>query len=381
MPICAEWLWSVRVNGRSIVRVNVPRALLLLLTLAATPFPLSAQSPAAAAAPAIRDGSHDFDFHIGTWSTRVRRRLAPLTGSNEWVEMNGTTTVRKVWGGRANLVELEADGPKGPFRGLSLRLYHPEAGQWSLHFANAADGEMAQPTVGQFHGELRDIRGEFYDQETLRGRAILVRFVISGITPSAVHFEQAFSDDGGKTWEVNWIADDTRIAEGTLVDTPGFRLTSTSFAAGATLSERTLLDGLDCHGANASPALQWTGAPAGTKSFAVILDDYEARYADGFIHWAVYNLPATTTSLAENAGAPEGDLAGGGRHAWNDFLRRRYDGPCPPEGPPHQYRFTVFALDLPAIDDAGTPMTWRKLRAVIKGHILGQASLTGLRGH
>jgi Raf kinase inhibitor-like YbhB/YbcL family protein len=360
--------------------VTTKRALLSVLLYAAcagtTASAASAQGPAKPAAPAIRDGSRDFDFHIGTWRTHVRRLVGPLTGSSEWFEMNGTTTVRKVWDGRANLVELVADGPKGPFQGLSLRLYHPESGQWSLHYANA-DGEMAQPTVGQF----QDGRGEFYDQETYRGRAVLVRFVISGITPSSAHFEQAFSADGGKTWEVNWIADDTRVAEEAQNDTPGFRLASATFAAGATMPDSTVLDGLDCHGPNASPALQWTGAPAGTKSLALVLDDYEARYNDGFIHWAAYNIPATATSIPENAGATEPDLRGGGRNAYNDFLRRRYDGPCPPEGPAHKYRFTVYALDLPSIDDAGTPLTWRKLRAIIKGHILGQASLTGLRGH
>lgn len=322
---------------------------------------------ASTAMAAVRDGSHDFDFHIGTWRTHVRRRVAPLTGSEQWYDMNGTTVVRKVWGGRANLVELEADGPNGHFQGLSLRLYHPESGQWSLHFANAADGEIAQPTVGQF----RDGRGEFYDQETLRGRAIFVRFVISDIKPGSVHFEQAFSDDGGKTWEVNWIADDVRVE-----DTPGFQLTSTSFAPNGSLPDSTVLNGLDCRGANASPALRWSGAPAGTKSYALILDDYEARLGDGFIHWVAYNIPATVTALAENA-----ELKGGGRQAYNDFLRRRYDGPCPPEGPPHKYRFTIYALDLETIDDAGTPMTWRKLRAIINGHVLGQTSLTGLRGH
>ncbi|HEX8170638.1 MAG TPA: hypothetical protein VF824_08870 [Thermoanaerobaculia bacterium] len=159
-----------------------------------------------ALAEAKRDGSHDFDFHIGTWKTHLRRRLRPLTGSNEWVEMNGTTVVRKVWDGKANLVELDVTGSTGRFQGLSLRLYDPDARQWSLHYANAANGQMTEPTIGEF----RDGRGEFYDQETLNGRAILVRFVISNITPKSVHFEQAFSDDGGKTWELNWIADDTR---------------------------------------------------------------------------------------------------------------------------------------------------------------------------
>jgi Raf kinase inhibitor-like YbhB/YbcL family protein len=162
---------------------------------------------------------------------------------------------------------------------------------------------------------------------------------------------------------------------------PTFELTSSNFKEGGTLSDTTMLNGLDCHGPNRSPALRWKNAPAATKSFVLVLDDFEARGGDGFIHWAVYNLPANVTSLAENAGAADPDLAGGGRHAYNDFLKRSYGGPCPPEGPPHKYRFTIYALDLPTIDDAGTPMTWRKLRFIIHDHILAQASLTGLRGH
>ena len=158
-------------------------------------------------------------------------------------------------------------------------------------------------------------------------------------------------------------------------------LQSSTFAEGQSLPDRTILNGLDCHGQNVSPALAWSGVPAGTKSLVVVLDDFEARGGDGFIHWAVYNIPASVTHLDENAGAADPDLAVGARHAYNDFLRRSYGGPCPPEGPPHKYRFTVYALDLPAIDDAGTPMTWRKLRFIIRGHVLGQASLTGLRGH
>jgi hypothetical protein len=156
-----------------------------------------------------RDGQHDFDFEIGRWKTRLKRLLHPLTGSSTWVEYEGTTVVRKVWNGRANLVELEADGPAGHFEGLNLRLYNPQAHQWSLNFANSSGGTMSQPTIGEF----KNGRGEFFDQETLNGRAILVRFVISDITPNSCHFEQAFSDDGGKTWEVNWIATDTRVKD------------------------------------------------------------------------------------------------------------------------------------------------------------------------
>src|ERR1700738_4927637 len=157
--------------------------------------------------PTERDGQHDFDFEIGTWKTHLRRLVHPLTGSTTWVELEGTTVVRKVWNGRANLIDLEADGPEGHFEGLNLRLYNPQSHQWSLNFANSNDGPLSQPTVGAF----KNGRGEFYDQETLNGRAIFVRFVISDITASSCRFEQAFSDDGGKTWEVNWIATDTRL--------------------------------------------------------------------------------------------------------------------------------------------------------------------------
>jgi hypothetical protein len=166
------------------------------------------QTPTSAAAPpaAASDGSHDFDFEIGTWHTHLKRLLRPLTGSTTWVEYDGTSVVRTVWNGRANLLELEVDGPPGHIEALSLRLYDPQSHHWSLNFSNSSSGSMSTPTIGEF----KNGRGEFYSQETLNGRAILVRFIISDITPTSSHFEQAFSEDGGKTWEVNWIATDTR---------------------------------------------------------------------------------------------------------------------------------------------------------------------------
>jgi hypothetical protein len=173
--------------------------LLLLCTLA-----FAAEKPAPA-----RDGQRDFDFEIGTWKTRVSRRLQPLTGSNTWVQYEGTSVVRKLLNGDANLVELDVSGPAGRIEGVSLRLYNPESRQWSLNYASRQGGSLGPPTIGGF----KSGRGEFYGQETLGGRAILVRFVISDITPTSCRFEQAFSDDGGKTWEVNWIATDTRVDE------------------------------------------------------------------------------------------------------------------------------------------------------------------------
>jgi hypothetical protein len=188
---------------------------LYILVVALLPLQGSAQQNSKASkassprTPTERDGQHDFDFEIGTWKTHLSRLLHPLTGSTTWVEYEGTSVVRKVWNGSANLLELEADGPAGHFEGLSLRLYNPQAHQWSLNFANSRAGTLSQPTIGEF----KNGRGEFFDQETYNGRTIFVRFIISDITPNSCHFEQAFSDDGGKTWEVNWIATDTRMKE------------------------------------------------------------------------------------------------------------------------------------------------------------------------
>jgi hypothetical protein len=177
------------------------------------PLPAVESSRAASrtAAPArdvpATDGRRDFDFEIGTWKTRVRRLKRPLTGSTEWAEYEGTSVVTALSGGRANIVELDVAGPAGRIEGVSLRLYNPEARQWSLNFSNHAAGTLSPPVTGGF----RNGRGEFYGIETLGGRTILVRFVISDVTAGSARFEQAFSDDGGRTWEANWIATDTRL--------------------------------------------------------------------------------------------------------------------------------------------------------------------------
>ncbi len=155
----------------------------------------------------LRDGQHDFDFNFGTWKTYLKRLVRPLTGSTTWVEYEGTSVVRKVLGGRANLVELEVEGPSGRIDGLLLRLYNPQSRQWSLNYSTASGGTLFEP----MYGEFKDGRGEFFGLESLNGRAILVRFVILPITADSCRFEQSFSDDGGKTWELNWIATDVRV--------------------------------------------------------------------------------------------------------------------------------------------------------------------------
>jgi hypothetical protein len=156
---------------------------------------------------ARRDGQHDFDFEQGAWRTRVSRLRRPLSGSTDWIAYEGTSVVRPIWDGRANLVELDVAGAAGRIEGVALRLYDPQARQWSIHYAGSGSGRLGPPVTGAF----ADGRGEFHGQETFEGRAILVRFVVSDVTRDSCRFEQAFSEDGGRTWEANWIATDTRM--------------------------------------------------------------------------------------------------------------------------------------------------------------------------
>lgn len=155
-----------------------------------------------------RDGQHDFDFDFGTWKMHIRRLVHPLSGSPEWTDMEGTTVTNKIWNGRANLAVVEADGSPGHLELLALRLYDPQAHQWNISFATSDSGVLSVPAVGGFTGK----RGEFYDTELFHGRNILVRFSIWPVSPVEVRSEQAFSNDGGATWETNWINTYTRIS-------------------------------------------------------------------------------------------------------------------------------------------------------------------------
>jgi hypothetical protein len=157
-----------------------------------------------------RDGQHDFDFEIGSWKIHLKRLVHPLTGSNTWVEFDGTSVTHKVWDGRSQLEEFETDSPAaGHIEGLTLRLYNPESHQWSLYWANSKGGPIFPPQIGEF----KNGRGEFYAQDMLNGKSIFVRFIWSDTTTNTPHFEQSFSDDGGKTWEINWITDQTRVSD------------------------------------------------------------------------------------------------------------------------------------------------------------------------
>jgi hypothetical protein len=192
----------------------MPHALRRFWSLAAAltlPVPALAQQ-AATVCPTIAapdaDGQKDFDWEIGSWTTKLKRLKSPLSGSTTWLDYEGTSDVRPVMDGRANLVELKVAGAAGRIEGAALRLYNPQARQWSLNYVSAGGGVLTPAPVGSFHKGC----GEFYGQDSWNGRAILVRFVISDVTPNSARFEQAYSADGGKSWEVNWIAIDTRRA-------------------------------------------------------------------------------------------------------------------------------------------------------------------------
>ena len=185
----------------SIFRVSILAASLLIAGA-----PAAAQAPAAVAT--ATDHQHDFDFEFGAWKAHLRRLVKPLSGSTEWVELDGLSTVRKVWDGHADLGELSVANTTSHIEGLSLRTFNPATQQWSVYWANRKDGAVGTPPmVGRFEGD----RGLFYADDTFDGKPIRVRFIFTKRTPQAFRLELAFSADAGKTWEPIWIADFTLI--------------------------------------------------------------------------------------------------------------------------------------------------------------------------
>jgi hypothetical protein len=202
-------------NLLEILVMNVIRGVYGLILIAAifVSSPITSIAHAAAPGavppgdPATRDGQHDFDFSIGSWKTHITRLQKPLSGSTTWIKMEGTKTEHKIWNGRGHLEEIEADGPTGRMEGLTLFLYNPKAHQWSQTFASSRDGTLGSPLIGTF----KNGRGELFGQDTFNDKTILVRAIWSDITQDSHKFEQAFSVDGGKTWETNFIALLTRV--------------------------------------------------------------------------------------------------------------------------------------------------------------------------
>ena len=195
-------------------KINLPRActvltVILCLVCSAPALAETDSGDEKASKTSEREGQHDFDFELGSWKIHLKRRLHPLTGSNTWVEFDGTSVTRKLWDGRAQIEQFETDGTAGHIEGLTLRTYNPKTQEWKLYWANSKDGNVVVPQIGKF----KDGIGEFYAMDTLDEKSILVRFIWSKTDSNMPHFEQAFSEDGGKTWEVNWITDQTRVSD------------------------------------------------------------------------------------------------------------------------------------------------------------------------
>jgi hypothetical protein len=171
--------------------------------------PLRAQTTSDPALLPQRDGSHDFDFLIGDWKAHVRRLPDRLNNSNKWDEYDGISNHHKLLDSNANFEQFEVTSPdkKLHIKAQTLRIYNPETRQWSIYLVDLDKGTIdLPPVVGGFTGN----RGEFFDQEPYKGRAILVRYLWLNISPKSARMEQSFSPDGGKTWEVNWICDLSR---------------------------------------------------------------------------------------------------------------------------------------------------------------------------
>jgi hypothetical protein len=171
------------------------------------------QTSAAPAAPALHDGSHDFDFLIGDWKAHVRRLPDRLVGSTKWLEYDGVSKHHKLLDSNANFEEFEVGNAAGEhLKAQTLRLYNAETHQWSIYLVDVNAGVLSTPPqVGDFHsGPNPGKRGEFYAQDSWKGRAVSIRYLWLNLTPRSSRMEQAFSVDGGKTWETNWICELTR---------------------------------------------------------------------------------------------------------------------------------------------------------------------------
>jgi hypothetical protein len=173
--------------------------------------------PAAASAPApstpvpsspeAKKGAHDFDFFLGEWKVHNRRLKERLKGSTEWEEFEATDSVIPILDGLGDFDQYRAVFHGKKLEGMTLRLFDPAKGEWSLYWASNQQSVLDKPMVGHFTGG----RGEFYADDELAGKPIQVRFLWTDMTQNSAHWEQAFSVDSGKTWETNWTMDMTRV--------------------------------------------------------------------------------------------------------------------------------------------------------------------------
>lgn len=174
-----------------------------LAALAATCLPTSVSAALLRSAD-----SAGFDFLHGRWKVRHRKLKARLAGSTEWIEFPGTLDVKPFLGGAGNIDENVLDDPAGRYLATSIRVFSPATQAWSIYWVDGRGTGLDKPVVGRFDGKV----GHFYTDDELGRRPIRVRFIYEDLTPTAARWSQAFSPDGGQSWETNWTMDFTREA-------------------------------------------------------------------------------------------------------------------------------------------------------------------------
>jgi hypothetical protein len=154
-------------------------------------------------------GAGDFDFLLGDWSVLHRRLKRRLVGETEWIEFTGPASVRKILNGLGNIDEFRIDLPEGTYTGATLRLFHPVTRAWTIYWMDSRNPKLDPPMAGRFE----DGRGLFFGDDSFDGKPIRVRFIWLPMTETTCRWEQAFSVDGGATWETNWTMSLTRVGE------------------------------------------------------------------------------------------------------------------------------------------------------------------------
>lgn len=154
-----------------------------------------------------KDGRHDFDFFIGKWKVKHRKLKALMQGSAEWDEFESTVEDRKILGGIGNFEEMTFQRESGAFYGVSISLFNPKTAEWSQYWVDSANAVLTSPMVGKFNNGV----GQFFAEDDLDGKPVMARAIWSKVTANSCQWEQALSDDGGKTWETNWVMEFERV--------------------------------------------------------------------------------------------------------------------------------------------------------------------------
>jgi hypothetical protein len=181
-------------------------ALGLVLLWALAPVPAPAVEATTVNAATASDGSHAFDFLVGTWKSEQHKLKKRLAGSTEWETFSSSLRVRKLPGAMGNIDEL--DLPAGG-TGLTIRLFDPRQQLWSIYWITSNNPVMdSNPVVGRFNGPV----GEFFADDEFEGKKIRVRYTWTMVSKDRATWAQAFSPDGGQSWETNWKAEFTRVS-------------------------------------------------------------------------------------------------------------------------------------------------------------------------